>query len=72
MRVTESDTLNDKTFGRAKTIATFTTSLAETPALALVDSDGEAMSSGVWYLSLADDGQTLKFGAARGTQIILR
>ena len=73
MRVTEADDLDDKTFGRAKTIATFTTPLAELPSLTLVDSDGDPIApSGLWNLQLADGGQTLKFGAARGMQIIIR
>ena len=73
VRVTAADTLDDKTFGRAKTIATFTTPLAELPSLTLVDSDGDPIApSGLWNLQLADGGQTLKFGAARGMQIIIR
>ncbi len=73
VRVTEADTLDDRTFGRAKTVATFTTPLAEPPSLTLVDSNGDAMPpSGLWYLQLADGGQTLKFGVARGMQVIIR
>ena len=73
VRVTAADTLDDKTFGRAKTIATFTTPLEELPSLTLVDSDGDPIApSGLWNLQLADGGQTLKFGAARGTQVIIR
>ena len=72
IRVTEADDLDDKTFGRAKTIATFTTPLAAVPDFTLVASDGTTLTSGVWYMQLADDNRTLKFGAARGTQIILR
>jgi len=73
VRVTAADTLNDKTFGRAKTIATFTTPLSELPSLTLVDSDGDPMPpSGLWNLLLADGGTTLKFGAVNGTMLILR
>ena len=73
VRVTEADTLNDKTYGPMKTVATFTTPLAELPSLTLVDSDGtEWTSSKQWCLQLADGGTTLKFGALRGTQVILR
>ncbi len=73
VRVTEADDLDDKTFGRAKTVATFTTPLAEPPSLTLLDGNGDEMPpSGLWYLQLADGGRTLKFGAARGTQIIIR
>jgi hypothetical protein len=73
MRVTAADTLNDKTFGRAKTIATFTTPLSELPSLTLVDSDGDPMPpSGLWNLLLADGGTTLKFSAVNGTMLILR
>ena len=43
------------------------------PSLTLVDSNGDEMPpTGLWNLLLADGGQTLKFGAARGTQIIIR
>ena len=73
VRVTEADTLDDKTFGRAKTIATFTTPLAELPSLTLIDSNGDEMPPiGLWNLLLADGGQTLKLGAVRGTQVIFR
>ena len=73
MRVTEADDLDDKTFGRAKTIATFTTPLAELPSLTLVDGNGDELPpSGLWCLMLTDGGRTLKFGAVRGTQVIIR
>ena len=73
VRVTEADTLNDKTYGRMKTVATFTTPLAELPSLTLVNSDGtEWTGNKQWCLQLADGGTTLKFGALRGTQVIFR
>ena len=73
VRVTEADTLNDKTFGRMKTVATFTTPLAAVPSLTLVDADGtEWTSNKQWCLQLADGGTTLKFGALRGTQVFVR
>ncbi len=73
VRVTEADTLDDKTYGRMKTVATFTTPLAAVPSLTLVDSDGtEWTSTKQWYLMLDDGGTTLKFGALRGTQVIFR
>ena len=73
VRVTEADTLDDKTYGRMKTVATFTTPLAAVPSLTLVDSDGtEWTSTKQWYLQLADGGTTLKFGPVRGTQMIVR
>ena len=73
VRVTEADTLDDKTYGRMKTVATFTTPLAAVPSLTLVDTDGtEWTSSKQWCLQLADGGTTLKFGALRGTQVIVR
>ena len=73
VRVTEADDLDDKTFGRAKTIATFTTPLAELPSLTLVDGNGDELPpSGLWCLMLTDGGRTLKFGAVRGTQVIIR
>ena len=73
VRVTEADTLDDKTFGPLKTVATFTTPLAALPSLTLVDSDGTVRArNGQWTLQLADGGKTLKFGALCGTQVILR
>jgi len=73
VRVTEADDLDDKTFGRAKTVATFTTPLAELPSLTLVDGNGDELPpSGLWCLMLTDGGRTLKFGAMRGTQVIFR
>ena len=73
VRVTEADTLNDRTFGKSKTVATFTNPLAAVPSLTFVDSGGDAMSpDGLWCLVLTDGGRTLKFGAMHGTQILLR
>ena len=73
VRVTEADDLDDKTFGRAKTVATFTTPLAELPSLTLVDGNGDELPpSGLWCLMLTDGGRTLKFGAVCGTQVIIR
>ena len=72
MRVTEADTLDDKTFGKMKTVATFTNPIL-LPSLTLVDADGtEWANARQWCLQLADGGRTLKFGAARGTQILFR
>ena len=73
VRVTEADTLNDKTFGSMKTIATFTTSLDAVPSLTLVDGNGDTLPpSGLWCLQLVDGGHTLKFGAMHGTMLIVR
>jgi hypothetical protein len=73
VRVTEADTLDDKTFGPFKTVATFTTPLTAVPSLTLVDTDGtEWTSNKQWCLQLADGGKTLQFGALRGTQVIVR
>ena len=73
VRVTEADTLDDKTYGPMKTVATFTAPLAALPALELVDSDGTVRArNGQWVLQLADGGKTLKFGALSGTQVIFR
>ena len=73
VRVTEADTLDDKTYGSMKTVATFTMPLAAVPSLTLVNTDGtEWTSSKQWHLKLVDGGKTLQFGAQRGTQLILR
>ena len=73
VRVTEADTLDDKTYGRMKTVATFTTPLAAVPSLTLVNADGtEWTNSKQWCLQLTDGGTTLKFGPIRGMQLIVR
>ena len=73
VRVTEADTLDDKTYGPMKTVATFTTPLAAVPSLTLVDADGtEWTDNKQWSLQLVDGGKTLKFGPLRGTQVIFR
>ena len=72
VRVTEADTLDETTFGGLRTVATFAEPIAQ-PSLTLVDSDGnEMLPHGVWHLLLLDGGRTLKFGALRGTQILIR
>ena len=72
VRVTEADALDDKTFGGQKTVATFTNPIS-LPALTLVNADGtEWTNNRQWHLQLADGGRTLKFGPARGTQILFR
>ena len=72
VRVTEADTLDDKTFGGMKTVATFTNPIS-LPALTLVNADGtEWANIRQWHLQLVDGGRTLKFGPARGTQILFR
>ena len=72
VRVTEADTLEETTFGGLRTVATFAEPIA-VPSLTLVDSDGnEILPHGVWHLLLLDGGRTLKFGALRGTQILIR
>ena len=72
VRVTEADTLDDATFGAMKTVATFTNPIA-LPSLTLVNADGTARTSNrQWCLMLVDGGRTLKFGAMRGTQILLK
>ena len=73
VRVTEADTLDDKTYGSMKTVATFTTPLAAVPSLTLVNTDGtEWPRARQWHLKLVDGGKTLQFGAQRATQLILR
>ena len=73
VRVTEADTLDDKTFGAMKTVATFTTPLDALPSLTLVDGNGDVLPpNGLWCLQLADGGRTLMFGAMHGTIVIFR
>ena len=72
VRVTEADTLDDKTYGAMKTVATFTNPIA-LPSLTLVDADSTVWANNrQWCLMLADGGRTLKFGPLRGTQILIR
>ena len=73
IRITEMDTLNDRTFGHKRTILTAATPLSSKPELVLVDSDGTVRSNnGVWALVLDNGGRTLKFGACRGTMISVK
>ena len=72
VRVTEADTLDDKTYGAMKTVATFTNPIT-LPSLTLADADGTVWANNrQWCLMLADGGRTLKFGPLRGTQILLK
>jgi len=72
LRVTDVDDLDDKTFGRLRTMAHFTTPLAAVPAVAFVDSQGQTVSRALWHVVLTQDGRTLKFGPNRGMVLILR
>ena len=74
VRVTEADTLDASTFGPAKTLVSSTAPLVSMPTLSFVSSDGTPFTdeSGIWRLTLADGGKTLKFGPMRGTQILLK
>ena len=73
MPLGERQCLLGETFGPMKTVATFTTPLASLPSLTLVDSDGTMRArNGQWTLQLADGGKKLKFGALRGTRLIVR
>ena len=47
--------------------------IAAMPTLELVASDGTVLSNdGKWRLVLTDGGRKLKFGAMRGTQILVK
>ena len=70
--MTEADELNDKTFGSARTVATFTTPLAAPPRLTLVESDGTPLDTSLWRLYLKEGGTVLTFGAARGTVVLFK
>jgi len=72
LRVTDVDTLDDKTFGRLRTVARFDTALAAVPAFTLVDAAGQTVTDPLWRFVLSSDGRTLKFGPNRGTVVILR
>ena len=72
VRVTEANTLDEATFGAMKTVATFTNPIA-LPSLTLVNADGTAWTGNrQWSLFLADGGRTLKFGALRGTMLLIK
>ena len=67
VRITQADTLDDRTFGKKRTVARFATAIGTVPTLEMMNSDGTVRSNnGTWQLVLDDGGQTLKFGACRG------
>ena len=73
IRITEADALDAGTFGQKRTILTVATPLASIPDLVLVTSDGTVRpNDGGWTLMLDNGGRTLKFGARRGTVIIIK
>ena len=72
IRITGVDQLTADTFGRMRTLVSVTTPMAAMPAVELVDSNGQAVSTGDWHFSLSADGKTLKFGLACGLTILVR
>lgn len=73
VRLTEADTLDHNNFGSSRTIATFEAPLAGVPSLTLVDSDGTVRAdAGVWQLSLANGGRSLKLGAIHALTIVFK
>ena len=74
IRITDADTLDSRTFGKARTLVSTTSAMSpDLPTkLELVDSAGAAMEAPVWKLSLNPSGTALAFGAARGVVVIMR
>jgi len=76
IRIADADKLDDKTFGKAKTFATFTTALATVPSVSFLASDGSVLGTSNgwkgWQVKLADGGKALTFGPVRGTICIFR
>ena len=72
VRVRGGQTLDARTFGGKRILATVTTPFEALPELALLDDDGNELPSAAWKLSLSADGRTLLFGANRGTMIVVR
>lgn len=74
IRITGADTLDSRTFGKARTLVSTTAVMSpDLPTkLELVDSAGTAMQAPVWKLNLNPSGTALTFGAARGVVVIMR
>ena len=73
VRLTEADTIDTRSFGRTRTIATFETPLASLPSLTVVDTDGTVRpDTGAWRLSLANGGRSLRLGVQYAMTIIVR
>ena len=74
IRITGAETLDSKTFGKARTLVSTTSAMSpDLPTkLELVDSSGTAMEAPVWKLNLNANGTALTFGAARGVIVIMR
>jgi autotransporter-associated beta strand protein len=73
VRLTEAETLDHNTFGPSRTIASFTTPLADLPSLTVVDSDGTpSPDAGMWMLSLSNGGRALRLGVKNATMLILK
>ena len=72
IRITGVDQLTADTFGRMRTLVSVATPMAAMPAVELVDSNGQVVTSGDWHFSLSADGKSLRFGRATGLCILLR
>jgi autotransporter-associated beta strand protein len=74
IRITGADTLDSRTFGKARTLVSTTAAMSpDLPTkLELVDSAGAAIEAPVWKLNLNPSGTALTFGAARGVIVIMR
>ncbi|MBO7685496.1 MAG: autotransporter-associated beta strand repeat-containing protein [Kiritimatiellae bacterium] len=74
IRITGAETLDSKTFGKARTLVSTTAAMSpDLPTkLELVDSAGVAMQAPVWKLNLNPSGTALTFGASRGVVVIMR
>ena len=73
VRVTGADLLDQSTYGPMKTVVESTAPIAAMPTLELVASDGTLLpNDGKWRLVLTDGGRKLKFGAMRGTQLLVK
>lgn len=72
IRITGVDLLTADTFGRMRTLVSVATPMTAMPAVELVDSNGQVVSSSDWVFSLASDGKTLRFGRSTGFCILLK
>ena len=73
LRVTGADLLDEHTFGPSKTLVESSVAIAAVPELELVASDGTLLpNDGKWRIILTDGGCKLKFGAMRGTQLLVK
>lgn len=73
VRVVDADEVGPEAFGKRVILAKAANPIASLPEVLIVDKDGTERPGGAdWNVSLASDGKTLTFGAARGSVLLIR